>query len=76
MVEGAAALGLNPERMDAAANDRAENAAPRPRASTDYLPDDPGRVVPWLGPFADVPGVLPTPCWLFTPPPTLVPVVP
>jgi hypothetical protein len=32
--------------------------------------------VPWLGPSVEVPGVLPTPCWLFTPPPTLVPVVP
>ena len=42
----------------------------------DYFPDGPGRVVPWLGPSAEVLGVLPTPCWLFTPPPTFVPVVP
>ena len=38
--------------------------------------DSAGRVVLLLVPFGDVPGVLPTPCLLLTPPPTLVPVVP
>jgi hypothetical protein len=42
-----------------------------------YLPiPEPGRVVLLLGPSVEVPGVAPVPCWLLTPPPTFVPVVP
>lgn len=46
------------------------------RGFSRYLPVDPGRVVLLFVPSVDVPGVLPTPCWLLTLPPTLVPVVP
>jgi hypothetical protein len=42
-----------------------------------YLPvPEPGRVVLLLVPSVEVPGVAPVPCWLLTPPPTFVPVVP